>query len=245
MEKLSQSIAVIVDSNQESCDLLKSVINQNFELQAIYTFTSAQKASTEIPKLSKVDLLFFDSDLSDINCFDFINDLKQENSLQSCKYTLLSQNNNQELLLQAASVGVHEFLLKPFTENAVVAKMRKLALGKQQRQSERISLFEAINANLQFGNHEYHGAIVDLSEGGCLVKTTLFNKGGGFIYDICNITIATDEQINLDAELIRLERDATSENSSIFAAFIFQNVGSDMSQKLTKFLAKVTQPTPA
>jgi len=242
MKLTTNSVAIIIDPNNDDITNLSSVIRENFDLLNIHTATSSAQAMEIINQLDSLDWIFFDSNLTEPNCFDFINSIKDKECMKSSKTILLSSDSNQELLLQAAASGVHEFLLKPYSANTIIAKVRKLAFGQQQRQSKRISLLEAFDVTIRFGPQEYRGSIVDLSLGGCMVKSSVFNQGGGFIYDKAKIALPIDENFIVEAELIRLERDLANEGSSIFAAFIFQPLKLELKNKFSNFLANLSKP---
>jgi len=233
--------AIIVDGNNTSRKTLSSVIRQNYNMRDIYSSSCAREASAVLKQVETIDWIFFDNELTDKDAFEFIKEVKQLKSAEVAKYILTSSDSNRDTLLKAATAGVHAFILKPFTPKVILEKMQKLVESKAQRKSRRVDLFEAFEATVYFKEAKYRSVLVDISLGGCKVKSPIYNQGGGMIYDKVKIRIPYDKtNISLDAELIRLERDMSGdEEPKILAAYLFKEIKEKHGRTLTDFLTKI------
>ena len=232
--------AIIVDGNNTARKSLSSVIRQNYNMRDIYSSSCAREASAVLKQIENIDWVFFNNDLADKDAFEFVKEIREFKSTESAKYILTSSDSNRETLLKAATAGVNSFIVKPFTPKIVIGKMQKLIGNKAQRKTRRVDLFEAFEATVHFKEAKYLSVLMDISLGGCMIKSPIYNQGGGMIYDKVKIRIPyEDTNISLDAELIRLERDTSSEESKILAAFLFKDIKEKYARNLTSFLAKI------
>jgi len=228
--------ALIIDYSSSARKTLASVIRQNFKMNDVYTVSSAREAAGVLRQVDKIDWIFCDNKLADKDTFEFLGDCKEIKSTTDSKIVLLSADGGKEALIKAASHGVSDIILKPFTPKVIIEKVRKLVDGKSQRASKRVALLEAFEAHIEFGPTKYKTALIDISLGGCMAKTPLFKKGG-MIYDDAVITIPLEKQsIKLNAELVRLERDNSTETKILLAAFIFKNIPEKSAKALSEFL---------
>ena len=231
--------AIIIDDNSSARKSLASVIRQYFNMTDIYTTSSAREASGVLRQIEKIDWIFCDNQLTDQDTYKFLTATKKIKSAAESKVLLLSSDGGKETLMKAASHGVDDIILKPFTPKVVMEKVKKLVGGKNQRSSKRIALLEAFEAQIEFKAAKYKTALIDISLGGCMAKTPLF-KQGGMIYDDAKISIPLEkETIKLNAELIRLERDNSTEANILLAAFIFKDISPKTSKALSNFLTTI------
>ena len=232
--------AIIVDGNNTARKSLSSVIRQNYNMRDIYSSSCAREATAVLKQIDYIDWVFFNNTLVDRDAFEFVKEIQEFKSTESAKYILTSSDTNREVLLKAATSGVNAFIVKPFTPKIVLGKMQKLTDGKAQRQTRRVELFGAFEAAVHFQEAKYRAELVDISLGGCMIKSTNFSKGGGKVYDNAKIRIPfEDSYISLNAELIRLERDTSSEEPKVLAAFIFKEIKDKYARMLASFLSKI------
>ena len=223
--------AIIIDSDKSYRKALASIIRNNFKITDIYTCTTGREALGVARQSGKIDLVFCDSQIDDQAVLTLVADLKASESTASAHYILLSNNSKRDFLLEAASSGVNAFILKPFTTKAVTENVRKLIGGKPQRKTKRIKLFNTISGHVAFKGAKYKGDINDISKGGCMILLPPLDQGGT-IFDKCAIRITFDEHsVDLTGELIRMERDTTSEEKKVAAAFIFKNLVGETAKK--------------
>jgi len=228
--------ALIIDHSSSARKILASVIRQNFKMNDVYTVSSAREATGVLRQVDKIDWIFCDNKLTDKDTFEFLGESREIRSTTDSKVILLSSDGGKEALMKAASHGVSDIILKPFTPKVIVEKVKKLVDRKSQRANKRVALFEAFEAHIAFGSAKYKSALIDISLGGCMAKTPLFNNGG-MIYDDAVITIPLEKQsIKLNAELVRLERDNSSEAKILLAAFVFNNMPEKSANVLSNFL---------
>lgn len=226
--------AIIVDHDKNYRKSLASIIKQHFKIREIYSCSTAREAMGVGKQINKLDFLFFDSEISDQPVLSLVNEIKQLKSSENAKVTLLSTSSNREFLLEAAAQGVNAVILKPFTPKTVTEKISKLINGKSQRKTKRIKVFNTVGAAVAFKSAKYQGELDDISSGGCMITLPPL-ANGGTIFDLGAIRINYEElSVDIKAELIRLERDMSSNENRVKAAFIFKDMEPDTQQKFSQ-----------
>ena len=237
--------ALIVDKSNSSRKTLVSVIRTGLGIKTINAFENTQRASHFLKDTKEVDLIFIDYDTANGETFDFVSSSKELTGNKDTKYILLSNSANKDFLLEAAKKGISSFILKPYNSKTVVEKVRKVCASKKQRRSSRLSLLEAVDLDLIINGNKLPGALVDISSGGCLLKTSLLGAFGIDIYDCIKIRIPFgSESVTLDGELIRVERDTTTDEKGISAGFIFKNMNQETVMQFAKLWSSLLKDNP-
>ena len=175
--------ALIIDSNSTTRKALASIIRKYFPMREIHAGQSGRDAIALLKKSEKIDWIFCDSDITDKSVFELIDEAKNNPCSEKAKFVLLTSKTDREFLLEASSAGVTTFIVKPFTPKTVIEKVKHFIDGKTLRAAPRIQLLEAVAAKIIFPNGEYDANLIDISSGGCMVKSTVFSKEGCTIYD--------------------------------------------------------------
>lgn len=240
MSTANSYAALIIDNNLTSSKTFSSMLKRNFNMNALYASSTGQEAILAAKNAKKMDWVFCDSNLPDRDCFQLLDDLKEIDSTRQAKIILISSSSNRDLLIQATNSGVREFILKPFTQKTILAKLTKLTNGKSLRKNKRITLLKAYEAEINFSGVQYKSSLIDISFGGCMVSSEVFNNGGGLIYDTASINIQlNDENLDFTGQLIRIERDTSSNAQMINSAFLFHGLSNKTVLALNKFLEKI------
>ena len=90
-------------------------------------------AITNIVRLNP-DLIFIDTEMPGINCFDFIREL----NLSKCNSTIIIVSNLNQNAIKAIKIGAFDFLLKPIdlTElKETINRFKQLVLAQNRSQS--------------------------------------------------------------------------------------------------------------
>jgi CheY-like chemotaxis protein len=238
MATQGQFSALVVDNNLMSRQTLSTILRQEAQVKDIFQSSSGRDALSILKQQAKIDWIFAEAELPDQNCFDFIAEAKKIPSGTESSIIMISSSTNRELLLKAASSGVNDFIKKPFTSSTLSVKLKRLIEGKAQRKAQRVSLFEAITADLKFDSVTLPSSVVDISAGGCLVKCEPAITAR--IYDIATIMIQmTGGPVVVDAELVRLERHQSEEGKRVLAAFQFKSPSDATIKQLAKLLTTI------
>jgi CheY-like chemotaxis protein len=229
---------VVVDNSSSTRRAAVNTIRTQINNVTVTEFSNSQQALAALQGSEKVNCIISDLELGNGRGVEFIEKAKLIPSCKHASYMVMSSRRDRGALLEAAAVGVSDYILKPFNGNTLSLKVRKL-VNIQQRSSERVTLFETFSARINFGNTNYKACIIDLSLGGCLMRAEIF-KQGGCIYDQADINIEHEdnEDISVKAILVRAERDQESpDNTTMLVAFQFVTTNQNDIDRLSQLIA--------
>lgn len=236
----NDSIAVVVDQNLLDRRTVVSILRKEFKIAQVHQSGTARDALAIIKDSDKIAWLISDTDLPDESGFDFVNKARTFPSVASSSIVMVSSRRDREALLLAATAGVSDYVVKPFTSSTLVAKLRKIANGHERRTSRRISVLGEHTANLAFNDTVYDASLLDISLGGCLVRTELLNRGGGCVYDKALVKVEYGGGgVVLEGVLLRTEGDLEDnpDGDTMKAAFRFTNSDQRVIDDLARLIA--------
>ncbi|MDH5217930.1 MAG: response regulator, partial [Gammaproteobacteria bacterium] len=217
--------ALIVDRNPGARKTLTSMLRQTLEVTEVIQATSANEALKLLKTAKQINWVFTETSLPDLEWFIFIDEAKKISSAKAASFIIVSSQTNREVLIKAASMGVKDFIKKPYTTATLVTKLRKIAGGSEQRSNRRVDLLGAYNAKIGFCGNETDSKLMDISLGGCQVSCTGFSDIKAGVYDVVEIHLKTEYGIiTVKGEIVRLERNRLDGEKAINAAFEFVEV---------------------
>ncbi len=230
--------ALIIDGNKVSRKNLTSISRNILGIKDITACESARAAERYFQQSPNIDLMFLDHETLNGDSFAIIDEAKKHIPKHDLKIVLLANGASKSFLLEAAGKGVSCFIVKPYTAKLVSEKIKKLFTSKAQRQSKRLSLFGAVSLTMYWRDQLFDAALMDISSGGCLVKTQGFQRKGVEILDEFVLQIPFDDEFaEIKAQLLRLERDKSEEDVAINAGFAFKEMQRDNALQFAKLWA--------
>lgn len=249
----SDQISLIVDSNTASSKLVASILRAEFKSRTIFSASTARQAMEIARQQQRIDWIFTDTDLSDLNGFDFLEGVRQLPNVRNALVILMSIRRDKETLMRAAAAGVTDYIAKPFNSATLVSKMRRHMDGKEKRTSERLTTLAVFDVDISFDKNVYAGKLLDISLGGCLTRAQPFKLGPTCVFDVAELTVKHDSgDVFCKGELARMERytDPETQEKFVAAGFQFGNLTDEMRSDLSRFIATIGSgqkhaPTPA
>lgn len=230
--------ALIIDASKANRKNLMSILRNGLGVKSVSETESPQLALHFLKEAKDINLICIDYESVNELTFDLVQKCKKLTGNGEIKFVLLANTASKEFLLEAASKGISAFILKPYNAKTIVEKIKKITTSKTERKSSRLSLLEAVNVRLMIDDLQMEGALIDISSGGCLLKSDRLGKAGIDIYDELTIRIPFDaEFVDLQSELIRVERDTSSETQKVSSAFIFKNMNQENALQFAKLWA--------
>ncbi|MGB0868814.1 MAG: LytR/AlgR family response regulator transcription factor [Flavobacteriales bacterium] len=109
---------VIVEDNDEACELLKMKMNNFSEYYCVNTFTSLRNIDPDYIKNNNIDLIFLDVELQEENAMDFL----KFNKLQ---VQIIIYTGFPNYAVSAFEEQVLDFLVKPVTNQRLSKSLNK------------------------------------------------------------------------------------------------------------------------
>jgi YesN/AraC family two-component response regulator len=116
---------LIVDDEDKICDLIRLFLESSFRFKSIVTAPSVMHATQKLVN-QEFDLLILDNVMPGKQGVEFIQQLKQSLKFGRMKIILISGYLEQEEALKAIHNGVKHIVVKPFTKQLLIEKVRDI-----------------------------------------------------------------------------------------------------------------------
>lgn len=128
---------LIVDDNKELVNYLKEILTPHFNCDNAYNGIEA---------LSKVkgkpyDLILSDLMMPKMDGFEFKKELNKIQGYERIPFLMLTANALIETKIEGFTIGINDYITKPFNERELIARIKNL-LKNKQLQNETIQLFD-------------------------------------------------------------------------------------------------------
>lgn len=84
------------------------------------------QAALRKTRFQKLDLIICDWNLPHMNGLEFYKTAKREGALGSTPFLMVSVENQREKIVEAFSVGIKDYLIKPLSQKMLEDKVKKL-----------------------------------------------------------------------------------------------------------------------
>lgn len=112
---------LIVDDSETDRTLLKNILAEGFDLME--TDNGYQAIEIMSDKKNKLDALILDISMPLMNGFDVLR-LMKENGIENIPVFIITAEATEENVLQAAELGVSEFIIKPFDGDEILRRIK-------------------------------------------------------------------------------------------------------------------------
>ena len=119
--------AMVIDDSRAMRMILKRMIGKlDFEATEAADGQQALDLLETMPEVP--DLALIDWNMPVMNGLEFVTRVRADPRLQSMILVMVSTESEHSQIVRALAAGAHEYVIKPFTENAMVEKLGLLGL---------------------------------------------------------------------------------------------------------------------
>ena len=119
--------AMVIDDSRAMRMILKRIVTKlNFEpIEAADGQDALDQltAMTEVPELALIDW-----NMPNMNGLEFVVKVRAEPRLREMTLVMVTTESEQNQIVRALAAGAHEYVIKPFTEGAMIEKLALLGL---------------------------------------------------------------------------------------------------------------------
>jgi len=119
--------AMVIDDSRAMRMILKRIITKiNFEVVEAGDGKEALDllaAMTEVPELALIDW-----NMPNMNGLEFVTNVRADPRLREMTLVMVTTESEQSQIVRALAAGAHEYVIKPFTEGAMIEKLALLGL---------------------------------------------------------------------------------------------------------------------
>jgi two-component system chemotaxis response regulator CheY len=118
--------ALIVDDSRAMRAILRTSLPRTFE---VHEAGHGAEALERLATLGVVDLALVDWNMPVMNGLEFVQVIRQRRGFDSMKILMVTTETESEQIIAAVTAGADEYLMKPFTREALAEKVALLGLA--------------------------------------------------------------------------------------------------------------------
>jgi CheY-like chemotaxis protein len=119
-----RKVILAVDDMIISLNITKKTLEDTFDV----CLAKSAKTASMILKANKVDLILLDIEMPEISGFEYIAQLRQTPQYRNIPVIFVTSHATKEFFMQAMNSGARDFIVKPFSKDTLMEKIRT-ALG--------------------------------------------------------------------------------------------------------------------
>ena len=127
IERQAMKEALIVDDSRALRGILSKMLGRHG-----FTVFQAENGKEALKSLEgearKVELLCLDYNMPEMNGLEFLNAMRKMPEFQNLPVLMITTETHLEFISKAIAAGSNEYVMKPFTEDMVLDKLRMLGL---------------------------------------------------------------------------------------------------------------------
>ena len=121
--------ALIVDDSRAMRKIIGGILRrEGFEILEAADGEEAMEV-LHAPATGRVDLATIDWNMPVMNGLDLVVNIRAEKELRNITLMMVTTESEHSQIVRALAAGAHEYLIKPFTPEAVNEKLMLLGLG--------------------------------------------------------------------------------------------------------------------
>lgn len=234
---LSKDKVLVVDSSSPARAAIINILRDQLFCKDIIESNDGQDALRKIQRISNLDWVFCDWDLPNLTGLEILKDIRSNPETAHLPFIMVTAKSDRDSLVAAVQEGVTSFIIKPFTAKKLVEKVY-IARGRlERRNAERTKVAQEklINLNLAT-NVAISAKLIDISLSGFLCLAKFDDINDLKVFD--NLSLATDLNLNLPCQTIRLEADPNhpARTSHLRLAARFLPMQEDQRRQLVSFI---------
>lgn len=122
---------LVVEDNQELLEYIKLILPLQYDIQMV---NNGKEALDCLDQSSDFDLIISDLMMPVMDGFQLLEKVKNNDTTRHLPFIMLTARADLKDKLKALRIGVDDYLLKPFVEEELIARVNNLIQNKKQRQ---------------------------------------------------------------------------------------------------------------
>jgi len=120
---MAKEKAVIIDNEPSTRALIRNMINDRYEVEAI---SDATDILDQLTKNEAPNLIIADISLPGMDGFTFIEKLRKQEGFQELPLIILSGKEHNDDRIRALRLGADDYVVKPFNPDELMSRIRKV-----------------------------------------------------------------------------------------------------------------------
>lgn len=227
---MSNTVALVVDHSQSTRKYICAILQEELHFREIHEAENAEEALQLLEANDSVKWIFSSWEMPGMSSRDFLGDMRKRDA------HVVLVTGEEEISAREIAIreNVADYLCKPFSPAQLVQKVRRLTGLRERRATERYKASMPCEVDLGFDPfHVYSAELVDISLGGCRVRTSQLHPDTGHVDDLATITFQpeSDAPLRLHGQIRRVEIGDCAVDAFGCVQMAFEFIHDDSAQK--------------
>jgi signal transduction histidine kinase len=202
-DSVQKSAKILVVDDQESA---RALLKRRLSIYKHEVLPAENlKRAREILEASSIDVIFLNMFINEINSYDFLMELKENNLYKSIPVIMISSDGDAELVVKCIEAGAEDYLTKPLNQTLLKARLANCISKKEAHDKEIAYLAKIEQGQKQIATQEKMASLGALTSS---ISQELKNPLN-FVINFASISSEICEElinkINKEKELISQE----------------------------------------
>ncbi len=119
--------AMVVDDSRAMRSLLKNMLKSH-GLEVVAEAGNGKEALEQLKAAGQVDVALVDWNMPEMNGFEFVQAVRADDTWAQVRLIMVTTESEIEKMTKALEAGANEYIMKPFTKDAIRDKLQLLGV---------------------------------------------------------------------------------------------------------------------
>lgn len=240
--------ALVVDDEYEVRKFVAGLLTTQLGFSKVTEAQSAEIALEFFKSGEKFDIIFSDWEMPRMKGDEFLVEIRKNPMTKKTPFIMMSYKKDKESLVAAIRAGVTNYIVKPLTAGVFMQKVKKTLSDIERKEVENFKSQIKYLVELTLTEDlVVPSELIEVSDSGCVVRTPIYKRGLGCVYDIMPLAIRFEgSQFNVEGEIVGVQEDKVdiSIRQFVMVSFKFRDLDKKNQTKIDRLVAAFKAPKP-
>lgn len=237
----SKQVALIIDRDSLISKTIMRVLRDDLYFKKVTIVSDGRDAHVQL-NTGQIDWVFAEQEILNMPNNILLKELRNNPQTVEVPYLMLSNHVDRKSLSDAISLGITDFIAKPFTPATISSKDRRIMRGKEKHIAPRVAPTKKYHVEVTLNDDsKVKGTISNISVTGLLISMPRLKQTSMNILETRKLRITIDNGVIVPVEscLVSMECDydpSLEPNTHILCAFDFDKITNKNRVILTNFI---------
>ena len=237
----SKQVALIIDQDKMSAQTIMRILRDDLGFKKVIIAINGKSALDEL-RVREINWVIGEWDVPGITGAKLLKELRGNPKTAEVPFLMLSGSVDRDALSEAISLGVTDFIAKPFTPAIISSKIKRLSRIREKRIAPRVYPIDDFVVEVGLDNDVcMEGVIINISATGVLISAPRLVRGSINIFDNLKLKIRVSDETTIltVSSLVRMECDYEAKyeaGTRILCAFDFKDINDENRVLLNNYI---------
>ncbi len=177
---------LIVDDTETARNVVKTTLLNHLGTETVLTAADGREALRVISR-QRVDIIISDWNMPVMNGEEFLYEVRQNEATLKTPFIMMTSNEDRDFIVTAIQLGVTNYIIKPFTPNELIEKIRSAWSSHWRRREDRHAYLPKHVVKVMVDDQTLPGQFLDISQTGGLIQ--LASHPALTLFKICELRL--------------------------------------------------------